>query len=322
MRAPAAVTAFAPASVGNVAVGFDLLGLALQGPGDRVTVRRSPRPGVRIRAVRGIPCAVPADPARNTAGRALLSLVQALAAPMEGGLELEIDKGIPLGSGMGGSAASAVAAALAGAALLGAGTSPRELLPHALAGEALASGGAAHADNVAPALFGGLTLALPARPGEAPPVVQLDVPEGVDCVLVHPHLSVETAAGRAVLRSSYALAELTMQGGLLAGFVAGCCRGDLELIAATLEDRLIEPQRQHLVPGFAGARAAALDSGALGCSISGSGPSLFAWTRREAAMRVAAAMQTAFAAEGIASDRWISPLDTPGARIEQRLEAA
>lgn len=307
------VTAFAPASVGNVAVGFDVLGLALESPGDRVLARRRAERGVIIGVMRGLPCRLPADAARNTAGKAALSLLAAAEASF--GVELEIDKGIPIGSGMGGSAASAVAATIAVNALLDKPLDDEQLLSHALAGEALASGGHAHADNVAPCLYGGLTLVSTAAPLT---VTRLPTPSGVACIVVHPDLRIETRAARAALAAAIPFATVVEQMGALAGFVAGCYRDDLDLIARNLRDPLVEPQRAHLVPGFAAVQQAALEAGALGASLSGSGPSTFAWAPECDAPRVATAMQSVFAAHGIASRPFISGLGTRGARIERR----
>lgn len=304
-------TAFAPASVGNVAVGFDVLGLALEAPGDRVTARRVEGPGVRIAALRGLPCRLPVLAQSNTAGKAVMSLLEAVGADF--GVALEIEKGIPIGSGMGGSAASAVAAVVAVNALLAQPLERDELLAHALAGEALASGASAHVDNVAAALFGGLTLSVP---GPRVQVTSLPTPAGVCCIVVHPDLQIETRAARAALAGQVPLGQVVDQIGALAGFIAGCYRDDLELIGRCLRDPIVEPQRAHLVPDFAAVKRAALEAGALGASFSGSGPSVFAWAGAAAADTVAAAMQSVFAAGGVGSRRYVSALDAPGARIE------
>ncbi len=301
-------TAFAPASVGNVAVGFDILGHALTGVGDRVTVRRIEARQVRIDAIRGSEHAIPADAERNTAGAALLSLQR--RAGLEHGFAIEIDKGIPFGSGMGGSAASAVAALVAADALLDTSQPLALLYEAALDGEQVASG-ARHGDNVAPMLLGGLTLAVDRR---AP--LRLEVPAALHCALVHPHCVVETRQARAALAGSYALSDFVAQSGHLALLLTGCQRGDPGLIAAGLNDVLVEPRRASLVPGFAAVKQAALDAGALGASISGAGPSVFAWCwGAEPARRAAAAMQTAFAAVGLDSDVHCGPVDAPAARV-------
>lgn len=304
---PHAATAFSPASVGNVGVGFDLLGHTFEGPGDRATVRRVATPGVRITAIRGVVTALPTDPARNTAGGALLSLSAALALPF--GFEVELDKGIPLGSGMGGSAASCVAALVAANALLDTPLPREALYPHALAGESIASG-ARTGDNVGPMLLGGLVMATPGR------IVPLAVPAAWHCAVVHPDFMLETLASRAVLAAPYPLAEVVVQGTHLAQVLVGCERGDAGLVRAGLSDVLVEPRRAPLVPGFAAVKAAALGAGAMGASLSGAGPAVFAWCEdADGARRAASAMQSAFAGAGLGSRAYVSPVQGPAAYL-------
>lgn len=300
-------TAFSPASVGNVGVGFDILGHAFDGVGDRVLARRSAEPGVRIARIHGVETRIPRDAQANSAGAAALSLLAAARAPF--GVELEIEKGLMLGSGMGGSASSAVAAVVAVNALLGQPLAQPDLYAHALAGEEVATG-ARPGDNVGPMLLGGLVLALPDR------LVRVPVPRGLWCALAHPHCVVETRRAREVLREPYALSEFVKQSGHLALVLSGCHGGDLSLVRAGLEDTLVEPRRAPLIPGFAAVKRAALESGALGASISGSGPSVFAWCEGEAAARrCARSMQAAFQAAGLACDAHASPVDAPCARL-------
>lgn len=299
--------AYAPASVGNVAVGFDLLGLALQGAGDTVIARRTSRPGVVIERIDGVTVDLPLESERNTAGRVALAM---LADHGDGsGVSLAIDKGIALGSGMGGSAASAVAAALAVNALLGEPLPTPGLLDYALKGEAVASG-ATHADNVAPSLFGGLVLAVPGSP-----VAPLPVPAGLSCVLARPHVQINTRDGRAMLREHYTMSEWVGQAGHLAGFVDACHRGDVEGIGRHLVDTLIEPQRKVGIPGFDAVRARVTDAGALACSISGSGPAMFAWCRDADVIAVHDAFVAGFAAVPVAIETLVSPLNAPGATV-------
>lgn len=300
-------TAFAPASVGNVGVGFDILGHTVAGPGDRVTVRRIEPPDVRIAAIRGDTIALPREAGRNTAGMALLALRQALDLPF--GFELEIDKGIPFGSGMGGSAASAVGALVAANALLDVPLSRQDLYPFALEGECVASGGR-HGDNVGPMLLGGLVLTTDTR------MVPIPVPARLHCVLVHPHATLETRAARAALQGHYALSEFVAQSGHLALLLAGCHGDDLQLIREGLNDVLVEPRRAPLIAGFDAVKAAALQSGALGASISGAGPSVFAWCDGgQAAVRTGEAMRQAFAAAGYDSEAWVSPVAGPATEV-------
>jgi homoserine kinase len=307
-----AATAFAPATVGNVGVGFDILGHAFGVIGDHVRAERSKEPGVRIRAVSGVAGELPLESARNTAGQAVLSLTEAVQPGF--GIELTIEKGIPLGSGLGGSAASAVAAVVAANALLDAPLSVIELLPHAIAGEAVASG-ARHADNIAPALFGGLVLTVGI---DNPRVKQIPVPPSVRCVLLHPRLFLSTRQARGILTRLVDLSDVVWQTANLAGFLAGCYTNDLALIRAAFEDVLIEPQRAGLIPGFRQAKHAAVEAGALGCSISGAGPSVFAWCEESSAEAVRAAMLGAFRGEGLDCDHWVAPIGGDGASIVER----
>ena len=306
---PERATAYAPASVGNVAIGFDILGFAVDALGDRVTVARCAAPGVEIRAVSGIAGELPRAARDNTAGRALLDMQEALRPDF--GFRLEIDKGIPLGSGLGGSAASAVAAVVAANALLPRPVSRLELLQFAMAGEAVASG-ARHADNIAPSLFGGLALTVGI---DHPRVKQIPVPAGIRAVIVHPHMFLATARARAILRGSVELSDFVWQTANLAGFISGCYTDDLDMIRASFEDVVIEPQRAALIPGFQEVRRGAMEAGALGCSISGAGPSMFAWTLEPAAEAVRAAMRREFARQSLATDDWVVEVRSPGARV-------
>ncbi len=215
-------------------------------------------PGVRIRAIIGAAEPPPLEPGRNTAGQAVLSLIG--AASPKFGIELEIAKGIPLGSGLGGSAASAVAAVVAANALLDPPLAAAELLTHAIAGEAVASG-ARHADNIAPALFGGLVLTVGI---DHPRVKQIPVPPMVRCVLLRPHMFLATQQARGILTRLVDLSDVVWQTANLARFLAGCFTNDLALIREAFEDVMIEPQRAELIPGFQGAKRAALAAGALG----------------------------------------------------------
>ncbi len=304
-----AATAFAPASVGNVAVGFDILGLSVAALGDRVRALRRAEPGVAIRSITGTVSDLPLAAEKNTAGMAALALQRELGLPY--GFELEIEKGIPLGSGLGGSAASAVAAVVATAALVEEPLDRTRLLKFAMQGEAVASG-SVHVDNIAPSLFGGLVLTVGI---DNPHVKQVPVPECVRCVLVHPHMMLGTREARAILRKTVDLSDVIWQQANLAGFLAGCYTSDLALIRESLLDVVIEPQRQVLIPGFADVKAAALAANALGCSISGAGPTVFAWAEERDAEEVRAGMVAAFRAHGLETDSWVSAMDREGARV-------
>ena len=299
--------AFSPASIGNACVGFDLLGHSLAGPGDRVTVQRIEDPTVRIRAIRGLDLVLPLEAERNTAGRALIALRAALDLPF--GLEIEIEKGIPLGSGMGGSAASCVAALVAANALLDEPLAREALYDFALEGESVASG-SRHGDNVGPMLLGGLVLTTAQR------MVRIDVPAAWHCVLVHPDQVLETRRARDALKGDYALGEFVAQSANLAQVLVGCMKGDEDLVRAGFADVLVEPRRAPLIPGFAQVKQAALDAGAFGASISGAGPSVFAWFATKAEAQAAAApMQATFAQAGFASQSYVSPVAGPRAEV-------
>lgn len=299
--------AFAPASVGNVGVGFDILGHVIEGPGDTVTVRRIDAPTVRIAAIGGTTVDLPLDAPSNTAGAALIAMREALALPF--GFEVEIDKGIPLGSGMGGSAASCVAALVAANALLEAPLSRQALYPFALVGEAVASGGK-HGDNLGPMLLGGLVLAT------AEHLVRVPVPHAWHSLLVHPEAILETRRARAALAGAYALNEFVAQSANLALVLAGCHAGDAALVRAGLKDVLVEPRRAPLIVGFEAAKAAMLAGGAMGASISGAGPSIFGWFEQRACAEAAApAVQAAFKAAGLQSQAWVSRIAAPGAQV-------
>jgi homoserine kinase len=307
------ITAFAPASVGNVGVGFDVLGHALDSAGDEVTLSPIDANEILVGSVAGIVDELPADPELNTATRPLMAMRDDFA--IDGGLRVDILKGIPLGSGMGGSAASAVAAVVAADEFWQLDLELTQLLSYALLGEEVASG-EAHPDNVAPSLVGGLVMC--ERGGERIHLTRLPVPRDLRCVLVHPELVINTHEARSMLSTEVTLTDYVLQSQYLAGFVAGCCLGDTEQIGRCLKDILVEPQRSALIPAFDAVREAALEEGAIGMSISGSGPSVFAWCRQAVAGRVAARMSAVFASSRIDSQSWISKIDAPGAHIIHR----
>ena len=302
-------TAFAPASSGNVAIGFDILGFAVDALGDRVTVSRTDRPGVTISGITGVAGELPSNPAQNTAGRSLLAMQEALQPGF--GFDMHIEKGIPLGSGLGGSAASAVGAVVAANALLDAPCEKLELLKFAMQGEAVASG-SLHVDNIAPSLFGGLVLTVGI---DHPRVKRIPVPQRIRAVIVHPHMFLATRQARAILKRSVDLSDFVWQTANLAGFISGCYTEDLDMIRESFQDVVIEPQRQALIPGFQEVRAAAMGAGALGCSISGAGPSLFAWALEPDAPGVLEAMRSQFVSRSIHVDEWVVGLASPGARV-------
>lgn len=308
-------TASAPASIGNVGVGFDILGHAFDAARDVVTAVRDDRPGVRLMQVSGLVSSLPSAPQDNTALAAAQAVL--VAAGSRSGMRLSIVKGVPLAAGMGGSAASAVAAAVAVNALLDEPFSLEELLPFALEGERVASD-PPHWDNVMASLFGGLVLA--AR--EDPALIQrLPCPAGLVAILLHPEAVVETRMARSILAPQVPLKLAVEHSRRVAAFVAGCAIGDLELIRAGLQDVLVEPQRQHLVPALPEVKAAALAAGALGSSFSGSGPSVFAWALEVHADGIEQAMLAAFARAGVEARAYRAPVASEGARLLNADEA-
>jgi homoserine kinase len=305
------IAAYAPGSVSNVACGFDVLGFALDEPGDIVIAAQKDGPGVVIAAIEGDGGRLPTDPARNTAGAAVHALLQRLETTR--GVSLTIQKGLPLASGIGSSGASAVAAVVAVNELLGRPATMELLLACAMAGEH-AGCGAMHPDNVAPSLYGGFVLARSANP---PDIVRLPVPDGLACAVLHPHVEVQTGTARALLGDQVNLRDAVRQWGNLGALVASLFNGDQGLLSRSLEDVIAEPKRAALVPGFYAVKAAALAAGALGCSLSGSGPSVFALASSvEVANRAGEAMQRAFNAESkVGADLWVSLVGRQGARV-------
>ena len=304
------VRVFAPASVSNLGAGFDIFGLALEGPGDEVVVRATEGSGIVSLSVTGDD-RVPTDPLRNAAALAVQGVLDRVDA--DTGVAIEVHKGIPLASGLGGSASSAVAGAVAADALLGGGLDRTGLLECALIGERKGSG-ANHADNAAPSLIGGFVLVLPGLPTRA---VQLPTPDDMVVAVAHPAMGVETRRARTMLGDTIPIGAGIRQWGNAAGMVAGLYEGDWEVIARCLCDAVAEPVRAKLVPGFERVREAALGAGAVGAGLSGSGPSVFALCRgRGVAERVAAAMADAFRDHaGVESDLVVSSAKARGARI-------
>lgn len=311
------VTAFAPASISNLNCGFDVLGGALAEPGDRVTARRTDRPGVHLAGVEGDDGRLPREPEANTASVAVRALFQEMtlrgaAVGAEVGVELYLAKGLPLASGLGSSAASAVAAVVAVDALLGLEQPRSALLAAAVEGERVACG-AGHADNVAPSLHGGLVLVRSTEPLD---VVDLAVPAELRVVLLHPELEIATREARNMLPRALPLSTAVAQWGNVGALVAALYREDWELLSRALVDEVAEPVRSKLIPGFDQVRLAARQGGALGMGLSGSGPTLFAFCRGDqVAGRVAEAMAETFRREaGTACRTWTSTL-AEGARV-------
>lgn len=304
------VTAFAPATCANVAVGFDILGFAFDEVGDSVTLTRRDDHKIIIEAIHSEE-ALPFDTSKNTASLVIQRLCQDLQ--LKTGFSISIKKGIPLSSGMGGSAASAVAALVACNAFLTTPLSSHELARYALLGEELASG-QQHADNIIPCLFGGLTLIHSLNPIE---VIQLPIPD-LYCVLIHPQLHVSTMQARKILKSELPLIEYVKQSANLAAFISSLYSNDFVLLKKSLTDNLIEPQRAQFVPGFYKIKEAALASGAIGVSFSGSGPSLFAFAKsKKEADEICNVMRQQLKNENIESDGWVAKISKNAARVTQ-----
>lgn len=305
-----AVTAFAPATVSNVGCGFDVLGFAMESPGDEVTARLGAT-GVEIADIIGDDGRLPRQASRNTAGIAALALLAALDERR--GVLLTIKKGLPLSSGLGGSAASAAAAVVAVNELMGGRASRETLMACALEGESRGAG-SAHADNIAPSICGGLVLVRVANP---PDVLRLPVPHGLTAVVVHPPLEIETARARALLGDSVPLHDAVRQWANLGALVDGLHRSDFSLISRALVDSIAEPRRASLIPGLEVIKRAAVAAGALGCGLSGSGPSLFALCQSpETARSVGIAMTNSVRATmGDDTQTWISSVASAGARV-------
>jgi homoserine kinase len=276
-----------------------------------VTARLTSSGAVLIDGIVGDDGRLPREAGRNTAGVAVQAFLASIGQAV--GVGLTIRKGLPLSSGLGGSAASAVAAVVAVDGLLGAHASKETLLTCALEGERLGAG-SSHADNIAPAIYGGFVLVRHPNP---PDVVRLPVPAGLTAVVVHPNLEIETARARALLGTTVPLADAVRQWANLGAFVDALHRADFDLMARSLEDAIAEPRRASLVPGLAQIKQAAVEAGALGCSLSGSGPSLFALCRTAAvATRVAAAMTAAVRTHiGGDPETYVSSISSRGAHV-------
>ena len=301
-----AVTAYAPGSASNLGPGFDCLGLAFTGKGDRVTARRSAGAGVRVASISD--ARITKDAARNTAAIAAQAVLT--RASSSAGLELAVLKGLPLAGGMGGSAASAVAGAVAADALIGSQLAREDLLACALLAEAAVAG--RHLDNVAPSLYGGAVLVVGVDP---PQLTRVAVHESVAIVLVTPAHEVRTAEARALLPALVARADAIAQVGHFARLLLGLERGDAEMLRSCMEDRIAEPARLSLYPGFREARAAALVAGAHGACVSGAGPTVLALCPGAASAKVGSAMVAAYADSGCEAAVHFAQVDPLGARL-------
>ena len=302
------ITAYAPATVANLGPGFDILGLALRSPGDTVTAELCSEPGIRIDEITGDGGALSKDPEKNTAGVAARETLK--KAGLETGVRLRITKGMGIGTGLGSSAASAAAAAYAVNTLVGSPLRKSELIGPCVAAEAMVSG--AHADNVAPALLGGLILVRSTEPLD---VIRLPVPAGLSIAIATPDYELETRKARAVLPAQVPLADAVHNAAHLASFVSACHSDDVVLIGRSISDVIVTPARTPLIPGAEQVIQSALEMGALGASISGAGPSIFAICRSpQSALEIGAAMSAEFNRAGLDALVLTSPMNCAGAR--------
>lgn len=305
------IKVFAPATVANVACGFDVLGFAIQHIGDEVVARRTDTGKVVVANITGDKGKLSRDADKNTASIAAQAVLDYLEVGGVG-IELEIRKKLPIGSGLGSSAASAVAGALAANVLLGSPLTKQELLPFAALGEAFASG-SIHLDNVAPSMLGGFVLT---RDSETYDVHRLIYPQGLYATVVHPQVEVLTKEARAILSPTLRLQQHIVQSANLGALVVGLYKGDFDLIGRCLTDIIIEPQRAALIPNFYEIKDAAMDAGAMGCSISGAGPSIFAVSKSSIeAEKIGAAMQSVYQKAKVPCTVWCSVINNEGAEV-------
>jgi homoserine kinase len=304
------VKAFAPASIGNISCGFDVFGMAVEAPGDEVLITLTGSQKVEMKAIVGDGGRLPLQVELNTAGVAVIEYLKAIRSDQ--GAEITLFKNLPLGSGMGSSAASAVAAVVAINHLLNEPLRKDQLLPFVMEAERIACG-SAHADNAAPSLLGGLILV---RQNDPLDVISIPTPNELMCVLVHPHIEVKTRDARLVLKSSISLKDGITQWANTAALVAGMMKSDYPLIGRSLVDVVAEPLRSVLIPGFDMIKKNALESGALGCGISGSGPTIFCLCRgSDNAQKAGDRIQHDFAGMNLKSEIFISPINKRGAYV-------
>jgi homoserine kinase len=311
------VTAFAPASIANVGCGFDIMGFAVEGIGDRVTISAGTTeysPMVILSGKYGQ--FTPAARNKNTAGVAVSAYLQAIGKSNTA-LTISLEKNMPLGSGMGSSAASSAAAVFAANYFMGSPLRTQELIPFAMEGEKIACG-SAHADNVAPALLGGFALIRSYQPLD---IIPLQCPDDLFAAIVHPHIELNTSDSRRVLKDEVSVKNAIIQSANTAGFMVALLKGDYELMKRSMSDLLAEPKRMQLIPGFDAIKNAALEAGAVGCGIAGSGPSVFALCRGESTARlVASVMQQGFSEKGLFNEAFVSRLNAPGTCIVEVVE--
>ncbi|MFM6975257.1 MAG: homoserine kinase [Sphingobacteriaceae bacterium] len=305
------IKVFAPATVANVVCGYDILGFAVDRPGDEVIMRLVDQPGIRIKQISGDDGRLPLDPAKNTVSVSVQHYLNAINEPGLG-VEIELHKKMPIGSGLGSSSASTVAGLYAINQLMGNRLGLKELLPFAMKGEEMACG-TSHADNVAPALYGGFVLVRSYDPLD---IIQLPVPQHLHCAIVFPDVDVPTRDARQLVRDKVLLKDAVTQWGNIAGLVSGIFMNDADLMGRSMQDIIIEPARAMLIPDFYKLREIAMQNGALSFGISGSGPSVFSFTRNEAeSIRIANALQAHLTQINIHSNTYTSAINTLGPKI-------
>lgn len=305
------IRVFAPATVANVACGYDVLGFAIDSPGDEIVVRHGSKPGLIITEITGDDGKLPKKATDNTAGVAALDLLKHLGMT-DRPIEMEIHKKMPFGSGLGSSAASAVAGAYAVNKLIGEPLNKRQLLPFAMAGE-YAADGAWHADNVAPCMLGGIVFI---RSNIELDVAQLPAPDNLWAAVVHPDIEILTKVAREILPKEIPLENATQQIGNLGGLLCGLIQSDYGLISRSIHDVIAEPRRQKLIPEFYKAKREAMAAGALGFSISGAGPSVFALCEGEKIARKAAeAVSKVFSGIPVSCQLHVSKINPHGVHV-------
>ncbi|MBL0012447.1 MAG: homoserine kinase [Flavobacterium sp.] len=299
---------FCPATIANLSCGFDVLGTCLDTVGDEMIVRKSTQIGVRITKIIGAD--LPLETEKNVAGVAALAMLHGME--LDFGFDIEIYKKIKAGSGIGSSSASAAGAVFGINELIGKPFSRKELIYFAMQGEVLASG-SAHADNVAPALCGGFTLVRGYDPLD---VIRIDSPLELYATIIHPQIELKTSEMRAVLQPTISLKSAITQWGNVGGLIAGLYTSDYDLIGRSLRDEIVEPLRGPFIPQFDLVKQSALDNGALGSGISGSGPSIFALSKgREIAEKVADGMRKIYDTTGIKYEIHVSNINAEGVKI-------
>jgi homoserine kinase len=305
------IQVFAPATVANVVCGFDVLGFAVNEPGDEVIMRVTDKPGITISKITGDNGRLPLDPAKNTVSVSVQHYLKSIDRT-DIGLDIELHKKMPIGSGLGSSSASTVAGLFAAKTLLGDETDVAKLLPFAMKGEEMACGHG-HADNVAPALMGGFVLI---RSYEPLDVIRLPHPKGLYCAIVFPDVDVPTREARQIIRDKIRMKDAVTQWGNIAGLVSGLFMNDIDLIGRSMKDILVEPVRSMLIPDFYKMREMAMEMGAASFGISGSGPSVFAFTKsEEEARQISQKLQKHLAAVGIGSNTYVSDINDQGPKV-------